>query len=349
LEDVRYEITASWLKKTAAPFGNQISIPPLALRPGHTYRARVRHTDATGRVSHWSNPVQFTVTSPDVSVYQAGLVISEIMYRGAGGNSDLEFVELLNVSTQPLDLTDVRFTKGIDFDFAGSAVTTLAPGARVLVVRNAAAFAAHYGLGLPVAGEYRLNDEDNLSNSGEQLKLSFGAGVGIQDFIYGVNAPWPTAADGSIFSLVLRDPFARPNHALPESWLPGSPSGTPGVADVVKYTGGSTSDADGDGLISMVEAALGLSDATFSPLSFNVTVGQDDSTWIELRMRPGAENLLLSVQISDNLSNWAPLATESVFHGAELQSDGFSTLRWQMETGLSRRRYFRLRVEKVAE
>ena len=53
-----------------------------------------------------------------------------------------------------LDLTDLRFTKGVDFDFAGSAVTSLAPGEFVLVVRNLAAFEARYGTGLPVAGEF---------------------------------------------------------------------------------------------------------------------------------------------------------------------------------------------------
>ena len=43
-----------------------------------------------------------------------------------------EWIELKNVGPGPLDLTPVRFTKGIDFDFAGSAVTTLEPGERVL-------------------------------------------------------------------------------------------------------------------------------------------------------------------------------------------------------------------------
>ena len=65
-----------------------------------------------------------------------------------------------------LDLRDVRFTKGIDFDFAGSEVETLQSGAFVLVVKNRAAFEARYGTGLPVAGEY-LNE--NLRNSGERL------------------------------------------------------------------------------------------------------------------------------------------------------------------------------------
>lgn len=240
-------------------------------RPGRTYRARVRHRDASGRWSHWSDPVEFVASTPDVSIYQSSLVFSEIMFNPpapsgdeltvSSENDDFEFIEVRNVSNQTIDLTGVRFTKGIDFDFADG--TQLAPGAFVLVVKNEAAFEARYGSGLPVAGNY---GGDNLSNGGEKIKLSLGAGTAILDFVYDDSAPWPAGTDGEGSSLTLVLPESLPNHALPQSWRASSlPGGTPGADDTSAYltwagengiTGLPGDDQDGDGISNLMEFAL---------------------------------------------------------------------------------------------
>ena len=123
-------------------------------------------------------------------------------------DEDFEFIEVRNVGPSNVELTDVRFTKGIDFDFPAG--TMLATGAVTLVVKNAAAFALRYGSGKPVAGSYGT---DALSNGGERLKLSYGAGTTIRDFTYGTVAPWPPEADGAGYSLVLKQPSTLPDHA----------------------------------------------------------------------------------------------------------------------------------------
>jgi hypothetical protein len=62
------------------------------------------------------------------------------MYRPPGDGL-AEFIELLNISDSvTLDLTNVRFTQGVEFNFTNSAIQSLAPGARVLIVRDLAAF-----------------------------------------------------------------------------------------------------------------------------------------------------------------------------------------------------------------
>ena len=59
--------------------------------------------------------------------------------------SEFEFLELTNTSPGvTLDLAGARFVEGVTFTFPGG--TTLAPGGRLVVVRNAAAFAARYGV-----------------------------------------------------------------------------------------------------------------------------------------------------------------------------------------------------------
>src|SRR4029434_820362 len=79
----------------------------------------------------------------------------------------------------------------------------LAAGANALVVKNVAAFTMRYGAGQPIAGSY---GSDSLSNGGEEIKLSYGAGTAIRDFIFSDAAPWPTTADGAGYSLVRRFP-----------------------------------------------------------------------------------------------------------------------------------------------
>src|SRR5690606_9203836 len=107
----------------------------------------------------------------------ADLRLTEIMYHPAPPTSeetalgfeesDFEFLELFNAGAQNLDLTEVRFTKGIDFNFAGSAITSLAPGETVIVAKNVAAFTQRYGGGHAIAGEYL---DQSLNNAGENLK-----------------------------------------------------------------------------------------------------------------------------------------------------------------------------------
>src|SRR5690606_29963775 len=113
-----------------------------------------------------SDAYPFTTTAPtSIDDLQRFLMITEIMYHPAGpalpggADDDFEYLELQNISGDvTLDLADVRFHKGIDFDFSDGDITLLLPGERVLVVKNRAAFEARYGTGLPVTGEWELGD-----------------------------------------------------------------------------------------------------------------------------------------------------------------------------------------------
>ena len=65
---------------------------------------------------------------------------------------EFEFIELMNVGSTAIDLTGVRFVEGVEFDFAGSAVTQLAPGA----VRAGGGEPA--GLRVPVRDGFGITD-----------------------------------------------------------------------------------------------------------------------------------------------------------------------------------------------
>ena len=88
---------------------------------------------------------------------------------GHADANDFEFIELCNISDSvTLDLTGVKFTNGVIFDFSGSAITSLAPGAIVLVVSKEAAFNFRYPTVTNVAGEYVGT---RLNNDGAYLKI----------------------------------------------------------------------------------------------------------------------------------------------------------------------------------
>ena len=59
-----YEITPVWESDELAKPGEEITVPAEIAQPGHTYRARVRMKDETGRWSHWSAPVEFAAGKP---------------------------------------------------------------------------------------------------------------------------------------------------------------------------------------------------------------------------------------------------------------------------------------------
>jgi hypothetical protein len=303
-------------------------------------------------------------SSPDVSFFAQNLMVTEVMYHPedatpaelAAGyvTSDFEYIEVKNVGIVPLDLSDVRFTKGIDFDFVTGAITTLEGGGFALVVRNQAAFELRYGAGLPIAGEYM---PDNLSNGGENVKLSFGAGVAIQEFHYLDVAPWPSSPDGFGFSLVLLDPDSSPDHARPENWqASGTLGGSPG-ADEARITlaewkagqftpaeladpliSGDLADAEGDGLSTLLEYGLVSDPKVADPenLPQVVTVLDEGAEYIGLqfRRRVGAGDLSYEIQSSSNLVDWAAAAgvvlMESVDNG-----DGSVTETYRLPSALN--------------
>ena len=326
------------------------SVGASAVRVGETYRARVRHIDDTGRASHWSEPIEFTAGLPDVSLWQQNLMITEIMYHPLDANpgeiaagystSDFEYIELKNISDSlALDLTDLRFTKGVDFDFAGSAVTSLAPGAYVIIVRNVAAFELRYSTGLPVAGEWEA--EDKLDNGGENLKLSFGAGIAIHEFEYEDRFPWPVSPDGDGTSLVLVAPGNRPDHADPLSWRPSvAVGGSPAGSDATSFVGDPNADGDGDGLGAFLEYFLGSSDAiadsSVLPFLAEGTGASAGYPTFIFQINLAADDLVYEVQHSTDLTpvNWASAPAVSLVSLTD-NGDGTATVVWQSNTLLA--------------
>ncbi len=222
-----------------------VQIPASIIKPGHTYRIRCIMKDNSGRTSHYSAPHQFVAGEALSAGILENLRVTEVMYNPADANpskgelsvdnDEFEYIELKNIGDNTLDLTYVIFTGGISFTFDGSDVTTLLPGAYVLVVKNKSAFESRYGTSLPVAGEF---DDSKLSNSGETIKLEDFWNGTIVEFEYNDGFGWPIAADGAGHSLVPLDSAIanQPSDSLDYSlnWRQsGYINGSPGSADPI--------------------------------------------------------------------------------------------------------------------
>lgn len=362
-----FEATPVWESGTLTTFQAGVAIPTSALRNGHTYRARVRHMDNTGRFGHWSAPIEFTAAVGNyLATLKDNLMITEIMYNPAGpapvggSKEDFEFIEVQNVSSsQTLDLSSVKFSKGIDFQFANGAITSLPPGARAVVVKNLAAFQSRYGTQIPVAGVWDVLD--NLDNGGEQLKLTYGDGEAIHDFIYDDKLPWPESPDGLGPSMNLVDPVSRPDHALFTSWtassiLYGSPGAEDNAFSVWMVGRGITdplADPDGDGINHLLLYALG-GDLTATPrvvmpVASLTTVGVETRLTLTYRIRSGNTGMTVTPELSTGLDTWQSGA--GVFEQAAppvVNADGTTTIsvRTVAPVASSASAFARLRVQQ---
>ena len=261
------------------------------------------------------------------SIYQVGtvlptaaeLVVSEISYFPQDPNGDAEFVELLNAGTAAtLDLGGARFTDGIDFTFPAGA--SLAPGSRILIVKDVMAFESLYGTGKPIAGIFE--NDTALSNTGEHLKLEAADGGILLDFSYGIGFPWPVSANGQGRSMILTNPSDPIN---PVSWRPSAgANGNPGASDSLTRGPGQN----------LLDYALG------NPLpSFNRANGNFSVT-----RRLGADAVMLYPEWSTDLGQWFPQSFPLTSETPD--AAGNSTLEWKLDPAPDGKAFIRLRVSE---
>ena len=253
------------------------------------------------------------------------LVISQLQYRPATADGLAEFVEIMNISGGPIDLTRCTFTSGFSFTFPDNYV--IAPGARVLLVRNEAAFLAAWPAIPPsqIAGVFA--GDTALSNSGETIELRAANGSVVQSFTYDNQSPWPEEADGNGPSLVLMNPLLNPDPANPVNWRRSLPAnGTPTVIDALPFSTWLTTqtlsspndtpqaDPDGDTLPNLTEYALGTSPIVVNapplvPTLTEVIIEGVSANFMtaSLTYQPGRDDVRLTVEASnDPAAAWIP-------------------------------------------
>ena len=169
----------------------------------------------TNKGKDWSPRVKATFVVSEA----APLKITEIMYNPLEGNA-LEFIELKNLSSQPLALEGISL-EGVNFQFEDG---TLMPWqAGVLIPNNdPEAFSKVYP-GVTILGLYG----GNLSNGGELLRIHDAEKQVTFEVEYGDSGDWPEEADGTGHSLELANPAGNPKDF--RNWRASAlPGGSPG-------------------------------------------------------------------------------------------------------------------------
>jgi hypothetical protein len=212
-----------------------------------------------------SDTITITGTGTVVAAAPGNLVISELHYHpadptGAEMNAgfsdadDFEFIELLNIGSDTINLGGCQFVSGITYSLPNA---TLAPGAYLVIPRRTAAFALRHP-GVPTAPEYFAAGSNTLSNSGEQVALVSATGADISRFTYKDGSDWPATPDGLGPSLVLIAPKANPAANTALHWRASAGNeGNPGNNDALVLPANLTADDDGNGLSNLVDHAFG--------------------------------------------------------------------------------------------
>jgi hypothetical protein len=251
------------------------------------------------------------------------VVINEINYHpGPGGD---EFVELLNISTNPVFLFDPAHptntwkVNGIGFTFPTN-VTLGAGQILLLVATNPASFRAKYGVSNSVA--IFGPPSGALDNGGENIELqqpdapntNMVPYVAVEAVNYNNKLPWAPGADGT--GLSLQRQYASGFGNEPLNWVALAP--TPGQAFGMGDTDGdglpdwweiangtqmnipdANADPDNDGMSNVQEYQAGTNPNDATDI-FQITSVQMQSSGAQLRFKAAA-NRTYSVFVRDSL------------------------------------------------
>ena len=161
--------------------------------------------------------------------YYDDLVINEIHYNpadlGAVSGSNLEFLEIKNIGSSELNISNTKFTEGVKFQFPMG--YKVQGNGFILLASDSVAAKNHYST--IVDGQYT----GKLANSGDLLILSKPDGSQIDEVKYDDAPPWNVKPDGggSSLSLYLNNNDKKNNH-LATSWSNSAGNNTPRTDNV---------------------------------------------------------------------------------------------------------------------
>jgi len=142
------------------------------------------------------------------------LVISKIHYHPPASkgfsSDDLEFIEITNNGSTPLDLSGIWFNQpGFTYQFPGNVL--IGAGKKLVLAGNEAAFKQFYGK-KPFGIFTR-----NLSNNSEKIVLADAFGNVIDSVRYYDESPWPVQADSGGYYLELKE--LSLDNAVASNWM----------------------------------------------------------------------------------------------------------------------------------
>ncbi|MBI4603237.1 MAG: lamin tail domain-containing protein [Planctomycetes bacterium] len=161
------------------------------------------------------------------------ITINEVLYSPKPGGPNLEFIELYNEASEPVDVSGYYFTKGLTYAFPpqtlvkgnGYIVVAADPGALIAANPLLVSENPKYP---KVVGPFAAG---KLDDAGEAVALANPGGAVVAEVRYNNRGAWPAEADKTGHSIILRRFGLDPTEA--KSWK-RSPTvgGSPGFANL---------------------------------------------------------------------------------------------------------------------
>lgn len=209
--------------------GNPVTITAIP-NPGYTFH----HWRSTHVITSndFNQTTTYNFTSTDqITAYFTGaaaapqITISEFNYHSDSLHDSGDWLELHNLSSQPIDISGWSIKDDNDYHRYTFATNTVLPGNGYLVVaEDMTKFAEQHAAVNNVVGPLGFN----LSNFGDQIRLYDYRDTLYLSFYYMDIAPWPTGSDGGGYSCELSNPAISLGDG--SNWFNGCIGGSPGQA-----------------------------------------------------------------------------------------------------------------------
>ncbi|HXG46831.1 MAG TPA: Ig-like domain-containing protein, partial [Methylomirabilota bacterium] len=126
---------------------------------------------------------EWTYTLDPNATFAGRIVINEIMFNPESGRAADEWLELRNTSTQLINLTGWRLTRGVDFTFPNVSIRA---GGYLVVAADTEAFRVLYPNVTNVVGGW----SGQLANSDEEIQLETASGEIVSTVHYATEGDW---------------------------------------------------------------------------------------------------------------------------------------------------------------
>ena len=222
--------------------------------------------------------VGMTGTITVLPVASGDVIITEFMYNVPSADT-LEFIELYNNGSNPVDMEGWALSSAVDFIFPSF---TLAPGDYTIVTNNAVGFQAAFGI-----SAFQWVTGTGLNNSGESIKLLNDSGM-VEDsvaYLAGTGG-WPATANGQGPSNVLCDYNTDNND--PANWAAAvTPTGVLiGTTEILANPGGDSECPTGAVIGFLYNSASLLENAGIAYAYVTITGGNAVATQVTVSLNP---------------------------------------------------------------
>ena len=151
------------------------------------------------------------------------LIFSEINYNASPNADAGDWVEIMNTTAIPKDISGWIFSDNLDAHRYTIPTGTVLPASGYWVLyEDSIAFKSRFPNVTNATGPFIFG----LSGGGEAIRLFDDAGRLYQSVLYDDTAPWPPGAAGNGYTLEIVDPTG--NSCDGSNWMDGCPEGSPG-------------------------------------------------------------------------------------------------------------------------